>query len=183
MLQTTGFDDQDHLAVIGAGGLLMPNAPRAQMVQRPNWMQLTSPQGVSTPAEELDYLPLKIADSGVMGAAGDFDFEMVAYPQRPFRGERVVLTAIHFTAAPGPVASNALYRVIITPAIFVGATQVGATQGQMPGEAFAAGAFGVRLSMPSAGQGTQIYIPVHVDGLAVGERIIISGGIFGRAVR
>lgn len=182
MLQTTGFDDQDHLAVIGAGGL-MPNAPKIQMAMKPNWMGFTSPQGVSAPNEELDFLPLGKADSGVLAAAGDFDGKLEGNPQRPFRGERVVLMAIHYTAAPGPVASQALWRVIITPAIYVGASQVGATQGDMPGSAFDATAFGVRLSFPSAGQGTRIYIPFTVPALLLGERIIISGGIFGRAVR
>lgn len=180
-LETTGLDDQDHLAVIGA---LTPGARILQGLQlaQPGWMQPSFPQGVSTPSEELDYLPLSIVDFTNTGGAGvDHQDELSALPQRPFRGERIVLTAIYF--AVGGAVGDGLYRVLISPAVYVGAVQVGATQGDMPAAAFSATAFGVRLSMPSAGQGTRIYIPFHVPGVAPGDRIVVAGGIFGRAVR
>jgi hypothetical protein len=109
------------------------------------------------------------------------DDELSALPQRPFRGERLILTAIRISGAG--VAVDELFRIIIQPAIYVGAVQVGATQGRMPGIAFGPGAFGVRLSFPVAGQGTRIWVPFQFTNLAPTDRLIVAGGIFGRAVR
>jgi len=184
MLETTGLDDQDHLAVIGVmravaqKSMMFPGA----RVQTPNWMQNSHAQGISTPAEELDYLPLDGVDHlNSTGGAEDVEDQLVALPQRPFRGERLVLQCILF--AVGGAAIDALFRLIITPAMYIGAVQVGATQGQMPASAFGPGAFGVRLSLPAAGQGTRVYLPFRFAGLQNNERIIVAGGLFGRAVR
>jgi len=73
---------------------------------------------------------------------------------------------------------------VIAPAIFVGAVQVGATQGATPFGAFVATAFGVRLSFPVAGQGSRIAIPfASVVALVAGDRIDVSGTLIGRSVR
>ena len=148
----------------------------------PAWLQNASPQGVSTPADELDYLPLTNFDF-TNGGAGvvDTDGVLDSFPQRPFRGERIVLQAVYITAAG--VTRDGLFQVTINPAVYVGAVQVGATQGNMPAGAFAPNAFGVRLSFPSCGQGTRLYIPISIVGVGAGDRIIVSGGIFGSAVR
>jgi hypothetical protein len=130
----------------------------------------------------LDYCPLDGYDDTNGGAvAVDVADDLVAFPQRPFRGERLVLQATYIPAGGG--AADVLFGLVIGPAIFVGAVQVGATQGRMPGSAFGATAFGVRLSFPTAGQGTRINIPFSFAGVAVGARLIVAGGIFGRAVR
>jgi hypothetical protein len=183
-------EDMDHLAVVGAGqqAAMMGQANLALrqlgMAKVPSWMAATgSPQGVSTPAEELDFLPLRLVDflnSGL--AAVDHTDELDAQPHRPFRGERLILQATYVPAG-GVGVRDALYQMIITPAMYVGAVQIGATQGSMPASAFAATAFGVRLSMPVAGQGTRIYVPFTFFGVGAGDRIVIGGGIFGRAVR
>lgn len=184
-LDVTG-DDRDHLAVVGALALknlsglnLTAATPGAT---QPDWLQTPPNMGVSTPSEELDYLPLEPVDfTNSAIAAVPLDSQVQALPQRPFRGERLVLSAIYIAAAGG--VTDALFRLLITPAIYVGAVQVGATQGSMPASAFAATAFGVRLSMPTAGQGTRIYVPFHFDNIGPGDRLIVAGGIFGRAVR
>ena len=170
MLETTGYDDQDHLAVIGAAA-----APRTLMrpgIQlrhpTPAWLANAHTQGVSTPQEEL--------------VLQDHDDQLEALPQRPFRGERLILQAVYI-ASVGGTARDGLFQMFITPALYIGAVQVGATQGQMPASAFGPNAFGVRLSMPTAGQGTRIYLPFRFVGIAGGDRIIVNGGIFGRAVR
>lgn len=151
-------------------------------VPMPNWMQNATPQGISTPAEELDYLPLDGVDYTNAGVATvDQEAQLTALPQRPFRGERIVLQAI--SVSPIGAVADALFRIIITPAMYVGAVQIGATQGQMPASAFGPGAFGVRLSFATAGQGTRIYMPIIMFAVNGGERIVVSGGIFGRAVR
>jgi hypothetical protein len=188
-LETTGLDDQDHLAVIGAAAaaalkantqLLAPFASSPS----PSWLQGAHTQGVSIPNEELDFLPFTSADFTNPAAATanvDFTSEIDANPQRPFRGERIILQAIYVPAAAAP--RDGLFQVVISPALYVGAVQIGATQGRMPASAFGPTAFGIRLSMPTAGQGTRIYLPFVAIGIAPGDRIVLSGGIFGRAVR
>lgn len=183
MLETTGWDDQDHLSVIGAALARAPTAMRLPMMRAaPSWLKTAHTQGVSTPEEELDYLPLS-SDDFTNGGGGIVDHteQLETFPQRPFRGERIILQALYIPAIGTP--RDGLFQVVISPALYVGAVQVGATQGEMPASAFAATAFGVRLSMPVAGQGTRIYLPFIARGIGAGDRIIVSGGIFGRAVR
>lgn len=184
MLETTGYgDDRDHLAVIGAAAQSAALNLRRAGTAVPTWLKTAHTQGVSTPDEELDFLPLSSDDFTAPAGGGtvDHESELNALPQRPFRGERLILQALY--APAGGVAHDALYQIVISPALYVGAIQVGATQGRMPAAAFGPNAFGVRLSMPVAGQGTRIYLPFIAIGIAPGDRIFVSGGIFGRAVR
>lgn len=143
-------------------------------VPTPRWMNATTSQGVSRPQEDLDFLsftPLTIA-------AGGFTGTLTSQPQRPFRGERLILNATNVTAG-----TDASGTATINPAIFVGAVQVGATQGATPFQAFRADAFGVRLSWPPAGQGTTVNIPVVLTTVAPAGGVALSGTVFGRAMR
>lgn len=144
------------------------------VVPTPKWMNATTSQGVSRPQEDLDFLsfaPLTIAAGGTTGT-------LTSQPQRPFRGERLILTATNITAG-----TDASGTATINPAIFVGAVQVGATQGATPYQAFRADAFGVRLSWPAAGQGTTINIPTVLTTVAPTGGVSLAGTVFGRAMR
>lgn len=142
------------------------------------WMKPGVPSGVSTPDEEMDFLPFdEELNDGVFDASHT-DLSFISFPQRPFRGERMVITA--FSATVSDPASN----VVVTPAIYVGATQVGATQGRTPIAMFSPTAFGVRLSLPRAGQGTRIQVPLStLVTLAGSDEIACSVSCVGRAVR
>lgn len=172
-------DDMMGLATVGRGrrrrGAGAPGRPGAPItVPTPRWMNATTSQGVSRPQEDLDFLsfaPLTIAATFANGT-------LTAQPQRPFRGERLVLTATNITAG-----TDASGTATINPAIFVGAVQVGAAQGATPFSAFTATAFGVRLSWPSAGQGTVINIPVVLTTVAPAGGVACAGTVFGRAMR
>jgi hypothetical protein len=144
----------------------------------PPWMAAGVPTGVSVPSEELDFLPFdEVLNSGVIDPTHT-SLEFEAFPQRPFRGERIIISAV------SDLGVDSLFALVITPAIFVGATQVGATQGRMPAAAFAAQAFGVRLSFPRAAQGTRIFIPIlSLITPGTGHSISVSVGVMGRAVR
>jgi len=146
----------------------------AVTVPTPAWMNATTSQGVSRPQEQMDFLsftPLTIA-------AGQTTGTLTASPQRPFRGERLILTATNVTG--GADVSGA---ATINPAIFVGAVQVGSNQGATPFQAFRPDAFGVRLSWPAAGQGTTINIPVVLTTVAAAGGVSVNGTVFGRAMR
>jgi len=174
-------DDDD---VVGARGRRMRSAlarrkPRIRLTL-PRALQGVSSQGVSRPKEELDFLPFTPSFVVFGGPTTSFS---EAFPQRPFRGERIIATATRSLAG---VASDAAGLVVITPALFVGAVQVGASQGSTPLSAFGPTAFGVRLAVPPAGQGTRVFIPWSYIGPALpaaGDRVDVTFVIIGRAVR
>jgi len=174
----SGEDDEVGALLNRASGRAS-GRPTRRALFRPSWLgPAGTPPGVAMPSEELDFLPF----SPVTLTSTSLDGPLIALPQRPFRGERVILSAFLQTSLG--VVSDAGALVSIDPAIFCGATQIGATQGSTPISTFAATAFGVRLSFPSAGQGTRIVIPVMTRAtLAVGDRIVVTGTIIGRAVR
>ncbi len=159
------------------GSMVLGRGPRhrAQRVPTPRWMNATTSQGVSRPQEELDYLPF---DPFVTTAA--LTGFLIARPQRPFRSERLIMTAI---ASSGDDVANG---IVIDPAIYVGAVQVGASQGAAPISTFSANAFGVRLSMPAAGQGTDIKIFVRLLAAGLipgGGSVTVTATLIGRAMR
>jgi hypothetical protein len=167
--------DEDESYELGAARPSIVNRGRAMarktVVPTPRWMRATTSQGVSRPQEELDYLPFVPASIAIGALIGVLE----ASPQRPFRPERVVMDA----ASAGV---SAVSNVVLDPAIFVGAVQVGAAQGSAPIAVFSANAFGVRLSMPACGQGTNIRIPVRL--LAAAAAITtVTAVLIGRAMR
>ncbi len=173
-------DDMSGMSTIGRARRARAHAAArgggksAIAVPTPAWMNATTSQGVSRPQEDLDFLsftPLTILAGATTGT-------LTSQPQRPFRGERLILTAVNITAG-----TDASFTATINPAIFVGAVQVGATQGATPFQAFRADAFGVRLSWPAAGQGTTINIPVVLTTVAPAGGVALSGTVFGRAMR
>jgi hypothetical protein len=152
-------------------------------VPTPKWMNAATSQGVSRPQEEMDFLPFDaftLIGNGEGAPPGGplLNGALIAYPQRPFRGERLVMTAVDDTGA------NVAANVVIDPAIYVGAVQVGASQGSTPITAFGPDAFGVRLSVPASGQGTQIKIFVRsLVGAGFFAFYTVSAVLIGRAMR
>jgi len=169
-----GDDDYDDYEV-GAGARRPRRLARGRVtVRTPNWMNATTSQGVSRPQEEMDYLPFTAVTIAQAASNGTLN----ARPQRPFRGERLVLGALNVTAG-----TTAVNNATINPAIYVGATQVGAAQGATLFAVFAADAFGVRLSFPSAGQGTDINIFSVLIAAAPAGGVTLTGTIIGRSMR
>lgn len=165
-------DDMDGDLVVGRGKRRRFGMHRkAARVPTPPWMNATTSQGVSRPQEELDFIPFVAASIAIGALTGSLS----ALPQRPVRAERLVMDA-------SSAGASAAFNVVINPAIFVGAVQVGAVQGSTPISAFAATAFGVRLSMPAAGQGTTITIPVQLL-TAAAAITVVTATLFCRAMR
>lgn len=186
-MDTMGGDEMDEDGIEGLDIIGERRGERgfrnaiARRAQRPQWMQYLSGQGISHPREELDTLPFTVTQfaSGVLAAGALSTAE--AHPQRPFRGERLIATAIKTNAGVSTDVSGA---ISISPAWYVGAVQVGASQGSTPLATFRPDAFGVRLAIPAAGQGTRIFIP-FVLGFAqvAGDSTFVSFTLIGRAVR
>lgn len=177
----SGFDvvgDEDD-GEMGEGNFILGAGPRRVgrkkvVVPTPKWMRATTSQGVSRPEEDMDFLPFESVQLTALAPTGTLS----SLPQRPFRAERLILGAVNEDG------TDAAQNVVIDPAIYVGAVQVGAAQGATPIAAFGATAFGVRLSFPPAGQGTQIKI--YVRGLAIAvapATVTVTGTLIGRAMR
>lgn len=170
-------DDDAYLGEAAAprrNGLARRRAGQAVRVPTPQWMNGTTSQGVSRPQEEMDWLPF----TAVVLATGVLTGVLQADPQRPFRGERMVLSAVNLTTG-----ADISYTAFIDPAMFVGAVQIGGAQGSSPFTAFQPNAFGVRLSMPASGQGTTIKVYCRLSVNAVAAGVQLAGMIFGRAMR
>jgi hypothetical protein len=193
MFDTVG---EDGFSVVGAPAINLgsflgaPGAPRlaatpanlaaavAAAHATPAWMKPGVPSGVSTPEEEMDFLPFdEELNNGVFDATHT-ELRFISLPQRPFRGERLIISAFSSTV------SDPLSNIVIDPAVYVGAVQIGSTQGRASATAFAPTAFGVRLSFPRAGQGTRIFIPLATLVTLTGtDKIAVSVQVIGRAVR
>jgi len=143
-------------------------------VPTPPWMNAATSQGVSRPQEEMDFLPFE----ALVLATGVLTGVLLARPQRPFRGERLILSAVDLDTG-----TDVSFLCTINPAIYVGAVQIGAAQGGTPFTTFGAGAFGVRLSLPAAGQGTDIKIYCAALVNASTKGLALNGTIIGRAMR
>lgn len=97
-------------------------------------------------------------------------------PQRPFRGERLVLDVRRIGAsAQGPAVVINDFRVGDVPQRLGG--------GFLPAEVFRPDAFGVRLSLDASVPGVLITIGFEYRGaaLAAGDSIVVTGAIIGRA--
>lgn len=182
-LDVVGDDDEgmEDSMVLGAapsrGGGLASRFVRRGLtrVPTPRWMRSATSQGVSRPQEELDFLPFDPVIVPVDALFGTPSY-LLARPQRPFRAERLVMAA-------SIGGTDVSFNVVIDPAMYVGAVQVGASQGAVPISAFSAQAFGVRLSMPSAGQGTDIKIFVRLLAANPETPTVITAVLIGRAMR
>jgi hypothetical protein len=138
-------------------------------------------QGVSTPQEEMDFVPFSAAtlfNPSEEGSLVNVAFSISANPQRPFRGERFVFTAVNTGTG-----ADVLDSINIISPIFVGMVNVGSAFGQIPLRVFANNSFGVRMSIPASGQGTIITLSLVALSVPAGATYIVSGSIVGRAVR
>jgi hypothetical protein len=176
-------DEDEGVTILGRGGRRPHGLAKRGgkiRVPTPKWMNAATSQGVSRPQEDMDPLPFEPATlantaEGVVQNVAGF---LLARPQRPFRGERLIMAATYLSDG-----SDASAAVVIDPAIFVGAVQVGATQGATPLVTYSASAFGVRLSVPAAGQGTDIKIFVRALAIPGDDSIVVTATLIGRAMR
>jgi hypothetical protein len=182
-MDTMGMDiiGSDYMGDDEIGQLML--RPQSQAAARPRIsipaLRGAVTQGVSMPQEELDYLPFAVTQIVTGGPTAS---QAIAFPQRPFRGERLIATAV---ATLGAATIDAGGLVSIDPAIYVGAVQVGASQGGAPLSTFGPSSFGVRLSFPVAGQGTRVFIPFVYLGpaLGAGDSLVVAFTVIGRACR
>jgi hypothetical protein len=179
-LETVGAAIPANIAATPMGGVLQ------RMVQtnpwQAAWLQNVNPAGAQaahSPREDLDPLPFREQNNNGVVDATHTQLVFLARPQRPWRGERLLVSAFTTITGLDPFAP-----LVITLPFFVGMATVGAAQGNFPLGSFQRDGFGVRLSMPSAGQGTDIVIEIASLLTPTGtDTITVTIGAIGRAVR
>jgi len=176
------YDDEgsvwgEDMAVVGAArpGAVAVQRPMLRLPPRPQWRNQLAP-GVNNPGEGMETLPMTEKSGGIFTSViTSLLFE--AFPQRPFRAERliaIVSRSAGVTAIP-----------VIRPAIFIGTHPEATSLGDVALEIFSPQAFGVRLSCVQAEPGIRIFIPVELIGtaLAPGDTIACNVTFIGRSVR
>lgn len=101
---------------------------------------------------------------------------LVVTPQRPFRGERLVID----TRRTGASAQT---QTVVINDLRVGDVPQRIGGGLLPAEIFRPDAFGVRLSLDASVPGVLITLGFQLIGpaLAIGDSITLSAGVIGRA--
>jgi hypothetical protein len=143
----------------------------------PGWRAAQQAPGVMAPTEQLLPLGFQSLDSGFTFVSGGGTTKaFLARPQKPFRGERLLVVV---TKSAGAAATQ-----VLIGSIFVGTDLQVVSAAPLPAEVFGATAFGVRLAMTSAQPGIDIFVNTALSGpaLAVGETITVTITMLGRAI-
>lgn len=166
--------------VMAPPGQVLITEPRArEIVQEelekrlPAWFQAASRVPGSSDLSQL-MSPLGLGVGTLTNAVNVVT--LTAAPQRPFRGERLIIDLARSSGAT-------VVPVRITEfKIGENSQLVGA--GALPAEAFDPAAFGVRLAMSPSAPGILILLRIETDSGAVpvGETISVTSAIIGRAV-
>jgi hypothetical protein len=148
--------------------------PTLRLPPKPGWRKMGVAPGVSAPSALLQPLPLRgEANNGVFTA----DVRSILFqgiPQRPFRGERLVI------AARQTATSTVQLRV---QTLTVGTNVQSVQVADMPIEAFAATAYDVRMKLQPAQPGVLIQCQIYAVGsFATGEEIPCAVVLLGHAI-
>lgn len=123
--------------------------------------------------------PLGLGVLTITAGTGTATQFLTVSPQRPFRGERLVIETRRF-GAPATVDPP----TVLISDFSVGDIPQRLGGGALPASVFQPDAQGVRLSLDATVPGVTIRIGVTVDQntLAAGDGIVVSGAIIGRSV-
>lgn len=166
--QVVGYDDSGYPIVVGAR---RPKRRPMVAVSKPGWRSGQLAPGVIAPDQGM--LPLPMGNVTFTASAQTFTFS--GQIQKPFRGERLLVTTVRTgTTAVGrllgqPFVGTDLALLDITP---IDIEQIGALN-----------AFGVRLTMKPAQPGVFIRIVTSLSSALAGtDTIFASVQLLGRAI-
>lgn len=165
---------------VPAGAIIQISEPRVREIvnevlekRLPSWFTRSRQVPGSSGQDQL-MSPLGLG-AGILTNTVSF-LALSAAPQRPFRGERLII-ALARTVGAGVVPVRVSEFKIGENSQLVGA-------GDLPAEAFDPQAFGVRLAMSASEPGIVIQLRLETDQGAIpaGESISVTAAIIGRAV-
>jgi hypothetical protein len=130
--------------------------------------------GVQNPGERRQWLPFPITAVGAGVVAGTVQVAVTTNPQRPYRGNRILIAARGFEA--GAAFSLADMRIANVPQALAA--------GNTPIEAFGANAFGLDVDLDSSQPGVEYLVQIRVDARGgvptAGE---VHSAVFGHSLR
>lgn len=141
---------------------------------KPSWRKGEVAPGLHAPRDGLQILPLTADLNGGVFAPTVTNIVFSARPQKPFRGERLLVTSAHSNATDGnPILGQ----------LFIGNEPQMIEIADFPIEVFTPTAFGVRLTMSPAQPGILIQLRCHtLKTPGVGETIAVFCQILGHAI-
>jgi len=172
-MEVVGYDE-DGEAVYGRKKKRRPGS--AMVVQKPGWRKTQMAPGVIAPDQGLLPLPLTGAAGSNQFTAAIQNITFQGVLQKPFRGERLLVTTVRTGAtATGRLIGQLFVGTDLQQVDVAGfdIEQVGSPQ-----------AFGVRLTMKPAQPGVWIRIVTQIQGVALtgGDTIFASVQLLGRLV-
>jgi len=148
--------------------------PTLRLPPKPAWRKMGVAPGVSAPSALLQPLPLRGETNNGVFNATNTSILFQGIPQRPFRGERLVI------AARQTSTSTVQLRV---QTLTVGTNVQSVQVADMPVEAFAAQAYDVRMKLQPAQPGVLIQCQIYAVGtFADGEEIPCAVVLLGHAI-
>jgi hypothetical protein len=149
---------------------------RAALMAKPGWRAGQVAPGVQLPREGLEPLPLVPDTNGGQFTAAVTAIRWSARPQRPFRGERLLVQVLRSGASAAALA-------VLGQGFFVGTALQQLQIGGLNLEFFAATAFGVRLDLMPAEPGIDITTLVNLSGALAGADFInVQMMLLGRSI-
>jgi len=148
--------------------------PTLRLPPKPQWRKMGVAPGVSAPSALLQPLPLRGETNNGVFTSDVTSILFQGIPQRPFRGERLVI------AARQTAASAVQLRV---QTLTVGTNVQSVQVADMPIEAFAASAFDVRMKLQPAQPGVLIQCVIYAVGkFGQAEEIPCAVVLLGHAI-
>jgi hypothetical protein len=165
------LEGEDELEGAGRARIMRP---ALRLPPKPTWRKMGVAPGVSAPSALLQPLPLRGETNNGVFTADVTSILFQGIPQRPFRGERLVIAARQTSASAVQLRIQTL-----TVGTNVQSVQVA----DMPIEAFSAQAFDVRMKLQPAQPGVLIQCQVYAVGkFAADEEIPCAVVLLGHAI-
>lgn len=179
-MQVVGYDVEGADEIDGEdieGDIVGAGRPRSRVLRlppRPGWRSHTVAPGVHAPHEGMQILPLATASGSGVFTNVTTSLTWQARPQRPFRGERLLIQLAHTNPADG---------VLVLGKLFIGTSPQMVEINDFNLANFGPQAFGVRFQMDAAAPGILIQLQAHcVPALAGFDTISVSIDIMGRSI-
>lgn len=144
-------------------------APRGRVVP----VRRLIPRVPGVPAPGVGLQPLPLGTITFTNTSGTL-LQMQASPQKPFKGQRLVISQSRVGVSGG---------LVVVTRLEVGTANQFAFGGELPADAFAAGAFDTNMSLQPATPGVQVTLLLRITAApAVGDSVTVSAGLWGTVI-
>lgn len=144
-------------------------APRGRMVP----VRRLIPRVPGVPAPGVGLQPLPLGTVTFTNTSGTL-LQLQASPQKPFKGQRLVISQSRVGVSGG---------LVVVTRLEVGTANQFAFGGELPADAFAATAFDTNMSLQPATPGVQVTLLLRITAApAAGDSVVVSAGLWGTVI-